>query len=65
MVCGGKTSLEDNNSSGISYVTFLVYFLTMASQTGCDIMNIEVTGSILSVFPEERNKRDFLTFKNL
>ena len=30
--CGGKTSLEGNNSSSICDVTFLVYFLTMASQ---------------------------------
>ena len=26
--CGGKTSLEGENSSSICYVTFLVYFLT-------------------------------------
>ena len=26
--CGGKTSLEGNNSSSICYVTFLVYFFT-------------------------------------
>ena len=33
--CGGKTSLEGNNSSSSScYVTFLVYFLTMASSAG-------------------------------
>ena len=31
-------------------VTFLVYFLTMASQTGCEIMNTEVAGSILTAF---------------
>ena len=39
--CGGKTSLEGNNSSSICCSTFLVYFLTMASQTGCEIMNSE------------------------
>ena len=49
--CGGKTSLEGNGSSSICDVTFLVYFLTMASQAGCEIMNSEVAGSILTVFP--------------
>ena len=63
--CCGKTSLEGNNSSSVCYVTFLVYFLTMALQTGCEIMNSEVAGSILTVFPEKIKKRDFVTFKNL
>ena len=49
-ICAGKTSLEGKNSSSLCYVTFLVYFLTMASQTGCDIMNNEVAGSTLAVF---------------
>ena len=44
-----KTSLEGNNSSSICCVTFFVYFLTMASQTGCEIMNSEVAGSILTL----------------
>ena len=63
--CGGKTSLEGNNSSSICYVTFLVYFLTMASSAGREIMNGEVVGSILAVFPVKRKKWDFLMFKNL
>ena len=46
-------------------LTFLVYFLSMASQTGREIVNSEVAGSILTVFPVKRRKRDFLTFKNL
>ena len=39
----------------------------MASQTGCEIMNSEVAGSIVTVFPRQSKKkeRDFLTFKNL
>ena len=55
--CGGKTSLEGNNSSSICYVTSLVCFLTMASQTGCEIMNSEVAGSILTVFPLKGKKK--------
>ena len=31
----------------------------MASQTGYEIMNNEVAGSILTVFPVKRKKRDF------
>ena len=48
-------------------VTFLVYFLTMASQTGCEIMNTEVAGSILTAFLvyQVKKKKDYLTFKNL
>ena len=56
LACGGKMSLEGNNSSSISCATFLVYFLTLASQTGCKIMNSEVAGSILTVFPLKRKK---------
>ena len=52
-----KTSLEGNNSSSICCVTFFVYFLTMASQTGFEIMNSEVAGSILTVFPVKRKKK--------
>ena len=63
--CGGKTSLEGENSSSICYVTFLVYFLTMASQAGCEIMNGEVVGSIVAVFPQKIKKKDFLMIKNL
>ena len=59
MTCGGKTSLEGNNSSSICCSTFLAYFLTMASQTGCEIMNSEVAGSILTVFPRKRKKKGF------
>ena len=55
--CGGKTSLEGNNSSSICCVTFLVYFLTMASTAGREIMNSEVAGSILAVFPVKRKKK--------
>ena len=49
------------------YVTLLpvVYFLTMASQAGCEIMNSEVAGSILTVFPVKRKKKDNLMFENL
>ena len=43
----------------ICYLTFSVYFLTMASQTGCEIMNSEVASSILTVFPVERKKGIF------
>ena len=28
----------------------------MASQAGCEVMNIEVAGSILTVFPRKRTK---------
>ena len=55
----GKTSLEGNNSSSICYVTFLVYFVTMVSQTGCEIMNSEVAGSILAVLPVKIKKEIF------
>ena len=58
-LCGGKTSLESKNSSNIHYVTFLVYFHTIASQNRCEIMNSEVPGSILTVFPVKRNKAFF------
>ena len=37
----------------------------MASQTGCEIMNIEIVDSILIVFLIKRKKMDFLMFKNL
>ena len=49
------------------YVTLLpvVYFLTMASQAGCEIMNSEVAGSILTVFPIKTKKREYLMFKNM
>ena len=63
-----KTNLEGNNSSRICYVAFLVYFLTMASQAGRDIMNTAVAGSVFTVFPVfpvKRKKRDFLMFKSL
>ena len=46
-------------------MTFLVYFLTIASQTGYEIMNSEVAGSILTVFPVKRKKKDNLMFENL
>ena len=49
-----KTSLEGNNSISICCSTFLVYFLTMASQTGCEIMNSEIAGSIFTVFPRKK-----------
>ena len=55
--CGVKTFLEGENSSSICYVTFLVYLLAMASQTGCEIMNSEVAGSILAVLPVKRRKK--------
>ena len=53
--------VEGNNSSGTFYVTFLVYFITMASQTGCEIMDSEVAGSILTVFAvkKKRKKKGF------
>ena len=57
-----KNEFRRQNSSSIYYVTFLVYFRTMASQTGREIMNSEVAGSILTVFPAKINKRDFFTF---
>ena len=56
VLCGGKTGLKGKNSSSICYVTFLIYFLTMASQIGCDFMNSEVAGSIFTVFPVKRKK---------
>ena len=40
----------------------------MASSAGREIMNSEVAGSILTVFPEKKKKKkkkDFLMFKNL
>ena len=40
-------------------VTFLVHFLTMASTAGREIMNGEVAGSILTVFPVKRKKKGF------
>ena len=46
-----RASLEGNNSSSIWCSTCLAHFLTMASQTGCEIMNSEVAGSIFTVFP--------------
>ena len=58
-MCGGKTSLEGNNSGSVYYVTFLVYFLTMASSAGREIMNSEVAGSILTVFPIKRKNGIF------
>ena len=57
--CGGRTSLEGNNSSSICCGTFLVYLLTMTLQTGCGIMNSEVAGSILFVLPVKRKKKGF------
>ena len=65
-LCGGRTSLEGNNSRSICYGTFFVYFLTMASTAGCEIMNSEVAGSTLTVFPVKR-KNGILSFmfKNL
>ena len=62
---GGKTSFEGNSSSSICCSTFLVYFLAMASSAGREIMNSEVAGSILTVFPRQIKKKDFLMFKNL
>ena len=38
------------------FVTFLVYY-TMASQEGREIVNREVAGSILAVFPLKRRKK--------
>ena len=58
-MCGGKTSLEGNNSSSICYVTFLVYVLTMASQKGREIIDSEVAGSILAVFPAVKRNTEF------
>ena len=46
------------NRGSICCVTFLVYFLTMASQTGYEIMNSEVAGSILTVFPVKGKKKE-------
>ena len=43
--------------SSICCAAFLVYFLTMASQTGCETMNSVVAGSIFTVFSVKRNKR--------
>ena len=62
-----KSSVEGNNSGGISCATYLVYFLTMASTAGREIMNREVAGSILTVFPIKTKKGiySYLTFKNL
>ena len=38
----------------------------MVSQTGCEVMNSEVAGSILTVFPVKGEKeKEFLTFKKL
>ena len=37
-------------SGGICCATFLVYFLTMVSSAGRDIMSSEVDGSILTAF---------------
>ena len=52
-------SLEGKKSSSICYATFLVYFLTMASSAGREIMNSEVAGSILTVFSVKRKKGIF------
>ena len=49
----------------ICYISFLVQFIAMASQTGREIMNCEVAGSIVTVFAAKRKKRDFFTFKKL
>ena len=54
---GRKTSSEGNNSSSIRCATFLVYFLTIASSTGREIMISEIAGSILTVFPRKRRKK--------
>ena len=43
--------------------TVLVYLLTMASQTGRGFMNGEVAGSILTVFPKKRRKKEHLMFQ--
>ena len=53
-------SLEGNNSSSICCSTLLVYFLTVASSAGREIMTVsEVAGSILSPsFPEKEKIRD-------
>ena len=55
--CGGKTSLEGNNLSSICCAALLVHFLTMASTAGCEIMNSEVSGSILTVFTRKRKSK--------
>ena len=55
--CGGKPSLERENSKTVVVALFLVYFLTMASQTGREIMNSEVAGSILTVFPAKKRRK--------
>ena len=57
--CGGKTSLEGSNSSCVRHVTSFVFLLIMASQTGCEIMNSEVAGSILAVFPAVKRNTEF------
>ena len=57
-----KRVLEGNNSSSIICCsTFFVYFLTMASTAGREIMNSEVAGSILTVFPTGKEKKGILS----
>ena len=57
-----KTGLEGNISSSITYVTFLVYFLTMASSAGREITNSGFDPRRLS---RKKKKVDFLMLKNL
>ena len=45
LLCGGKTSLEGNNSSSICCTAFSIYFLTMASRTGCEIIVVRIRKS--------------------
>ena len=61
-MCGGKTSLEGNNSGSVYYVTFLVYFLTMASSAGREITNSGFDPRRLS---RKKKKVDFLMLRNL
>ena len=51
--------MEGKQSGSLCCETVLVFFLTMASQTGCEIMNSEVAGSILTAFPMKIKKGIF------
>ena len=48
--------LETYLLRSICYVTLLVYFLTIASLTACEIMNSKVAGSIHADVPVNRRK---------
>ena len=51
-----KNEFRRQNSSSIYYVTFLVYFLKMASSVGRDTMNSDVAGLILTLFTIKEKK---------